>query len=139
MLDNREEQMTTNLRNLGSALAAATIVLLTASGVSALEKVTVILDYPYPVGEHAGFQLAAVKGWHEAAGYDVDIQMGKGSSTTIQQIAAGQGDIGIAQLSAVATTISAGLPVMSVMGLGRVDTYLIHRIVAAIVTTARKF
>lgn len=80
-----------------------------------LEKVTVLLDWPYPVAEHAAVQLAAVKGWYADDGLDVTIEMGRGGSITVQQIAAGQADIGYASLSAAAVAISRNMPIISVM------------------------
>jgi NitT/TauT family transport system substrate-binding protein len=83
----------------------------------AAEKVRFLLDYPYPEGIHAGIYLALDKGWYKDAGLDVEVIDGKGSNVTIQQVAAGQVDIGLAQLSAMATAVSNGLPVTSVMGI----------------------
>jgi NitT/TauT family transport system substrate-binding protein len=83
----------------------------------AAERVRFLLDYPYPEGIHAGIYLALDKGWYKDAGLDVEVVDGKGSNVTIQQVAAGQADIGLAQLSAMATAVSNGLPVTSVMGI----------------------
>jgi NitT/TauT family transport system substrate-binding protein len=42
---------------------------------------------------------------------------GKGSTTTVQQVAAGQLDIGFGQLSSMAAAVANGIPVTSIMGL----------------------
>lgn len=81
-------------------------------------KVVVATDF-IPHGMHAGLFLAKQKGWFDQAGLDVEILDGKGSATTIQQVAAGQLDIGFAQLAAMAPAISNGVPVISIMGFVR--------------------
>lgn len=70
-----------------------------------------------PHGMISGLTLAKQKGWFDAAGLDVDILDGRGSTTTIQQVAAGQIDVGFAQLSTMAAAIGNGLPVISMMGI----------------------
>ncbi len=92
----------------GGALAAA----------QAAQKVVIATDF-VPHGMHAGLFLAKHKGWFAQDGLDVEIQDGKGSATTIQQVAAGQLDIGFAQLGAMAPAISNGVPVISIMGFVR--------------------
>ncbi|HEX9464777.1 MAG TPA: ABC transporter substrate-binding protein [Alphaproteobacteria bacterium] len=81
-------------------------------------KVVVTTDF-VPHGMHAGLHLAKHNGWFDQAGLDVTVEDGKGSATTIQQLAANQIDIGFAQLSAMAAAVSNGLPVTSVMGFVR--------------------
>src|SRR5258708_20116927 len=78
-------------------------------------KVVVTTDF-VPHGMHAGLHLAKHNGWFDQAGLDVTVEDGKGSATTIQQLAANQIDIGFAQLSAMAAAVSHGLPVTSVIG-----------------------
>jgi NitT/TauT family transport system substrate-binding protein len=85
---------------------------------SAQEKMTAQTDFS-PHGMHAGLHLAVVKGWFKEAGLEVEVLDGKGSTSTIQQVAAGQIDVGFAQLAAMAGAVSNGLPVMSIMGLIR--------------------
>src|SRR5262249_33579672 len=58
-------------------------------------------------------------GWYKDAGLDVEIRDGKGSIVTVQQIAAGQADIGLSQLPSMAGAISNGLPVISIMAFSR--------------------
>jgi NitT/TauT family transport system substrate-binding protein len=85
----------------------------------ALDKVSILLDYPQPEGIHAGIELALQKGWFRELGLDVEVLDGKGSNLTIQQVAAGQADIGLAQLSAMAVAASNGVPVIAVMGIAQ--------------------
>jgi len=86
---------------------------------SAQEKITILLDYSFPEGIHASLHLADVKGWYKEAGLDVEIQDGKGSIVTLQQVAAGQADIGLANLPATAAAVANGLPVTSIMAFTR--------------------
>lgn len=85
----------------------------------AQEKATILLDYAYPEGIHASLHLAAEKGWFKEAGLDVEIKDGKGSIATVQQIAAGQADVGLSQLPSMASAVSNGLPVISIMAFSR--------------------
>jgi NitT/TauT family transport system substrate-binding protein len=84
----------------------------------AQETVKIATDWA-PHGMHAGLHLAVEKGWFKEAGLDVEVIDGKGSNATIQQVAAGQLDIGFAQLSSMAAAISNGLPVKSITGFVR--------------------
>jgi NitT/TauT family transport system substrate-binding protein len=101
------------MRQLTQMLAAgvAAIVLLSASTrVHAAERVTIATDWS-PHGMISGLLLAKQKGWFSAAGLDVDVLDGKGSTTTVQQVAAGQLDIGFGQLSSMAAAVANGIPV----------------------------
>jgi NitT/TauT family transport system substrate-binding protein len=90
-----------------------------AAAASAQEKVTILLDYSYPEGIHASLHLATEKGWYKEAGLDVEVKDGKGSVFTVQQIAAGQADIGLAQLPSMASGASNGMSVTSIMAFSR--------------------
>jgi len=103
-------------RVLVTALAALLAAALpAATPTKAAEHVTIATDF-LPHGMTAGLQLAVQNGWFRDAGLDVEVRDGKGSNATIQQVAAGQLDIGFAQLAAMAAAVSNGLPVISVMG-----------------------
>ena len=107
------------LRGIGAALLLA-LALVIGGGAQAADKTKVVIATDFvPHGMHAGLFLAKHKGWFDEAGLDVEILDGKGSATTIQQVAAGQLDIGFAQLAAMAPAISNGVPVISVMGFVR--------------------
>jgi len=107
------------IRAVLAGLAALALVL-PASGAGAAEKqkVSILLDW-VPHGAHAGLHLAKQKGWFDEEGLDVEVLDGKGSTTTIQQLATGQVDFAFAQLGAMAAAVSNGLPVISVMGFVR--------------------
>lgn len=111
-------------KRAGRGLAAIAAVMLALvmgiGGASAADKTKVVIATDFvPHGMHAGLFLAKHKGWFDQAGLDVEILDGKGSATTIQQVAAGQLDIGFAQLAAMAPAISNGVPVISIMGFVR--------------------
>lgn len=92
----------------------------TPAGASAQtgDKLLVRVDWA-PHGMHAGLHLAQQKGWFKEAGLDADISDGKGSTATIQQVAAGQIDVGFAQLSAMAVARANGLPLIAIAGFVR--------------------
>jgi len=101
-------------RAAGTALAACLI----AGVAHAQQKLTVQTDWS-PHGMHAGLLLAVEKGWFKEAGLDVTVLDGRGSNATIQQVAAGQIDVGFAQLSSMAAAVSNGMPVTAIMGFVR--------------------
>jgi NitT/TauT family transport system substrate-binding protein len=82
----------------------------------AADRVVVATDWS-PHGMVSGLLLAKQDGSFAAAGLDVDVLDGKGSTTTVQQVAAGQLDIGFGQLSSMAAAVANGIPVTSIMGL----------------------
>jgi NitT/TauT family transport system substrate-binding protein len=61
---------------------------------------TLILDF-VPTGEYVPHYTALEKGWYKDEGLDVKILRGQGSGDTIKRIAAGQGEVGIADMSAL--------------------------------------
>jgi NitT/TauT family transport system substrate-binding protein len=65
-----------------------------------LKSYTLILDF-VPTGEYVPHYTALEKGWYRDEGLDVKILRGQGSGDTIKRIAAGQGEVGIADISAL--------------------------------------
>ena len=61
---------------------------------------TLVLDF-VPTGEYVPHYTALEKGWYREEGLDVKIVRGQGSADTVKRIAAGQGDVGIADISTV--------------------------------------
>jgi NitT/TauT family transport system substrate-binding protein len=72
-----------------------------------------------PLGNHSIFYLAAEKGWYKRAGLEVSISQGTGSNIAVQQVNAGQFDVGYAALSSMAFGRSKGMPLVSTCGLFR--------------------
>jgi NitT/TauT family transport system substrate-binding protein len=87
-----------------------------ASHARAADRVTIATDWS-PHGMVSGLLLAKQNGAFAAAGLEVEILDGKGSTTTVQQVAAGQLDIGFGQLSSMAAAVANAIPVTSIMGL----------------------
>ena len=107
------------MRQLVILLAGCLSAIVLASAGSqawAADHVTVATDWS-PHGMVSGLLLAKQNGAFAAAGLDVDVLDGKGSTTTVQQVAAGQLDIGFGQLSSMAAAVANGIPVTSIMGL----------------------
>ena len=65
-----------------------------------LKSYTLILDF-VPTGEYIPHYTALEKGWYRDEGLDVKIVRGQGSGDTVKRIAAGQGEVGIADMSAL--------------------------------------
>jgi NitT/TauT family transport system substrate-binding protein len=72
-----------------------------------------------PVGFHAPFFLALGRGYYKAAGLDVTIGDGKGSSHTAQLIGAGADTFGWADSAVTAMAAAKGVPVKVVLGVFR--------------------
>lgn len=98
--------MTLIARKLRStALAAATLVtaaLPAQAQAQDLTKVSFLLDW-IPSGEMAAYYAGKAKGFFEEEGLDVSITRGYGSADTAAKIAAGVGDFGLADISALFT------------------------------------
>jgi NitT/TauT family transport system substrate-binding protein len=81
-----------------------TLLLLTPAVLPAQPKpvrpYTLILDF-VPTGEYVPHYTALEKGWYKDEGLDVKIVRGQGSADTVKRIAAGQGEVGISDISAL--------------------------------------
>ena len=106
------------LRRLVLGGLAASVMAVSAGGAQAQDQISIMVDWA-PHGAHAGLHLAVQKGWFKDAGLNVEVLDGRGSVSTIQQVAAGKIDVGFAQLGAMAPAVANGLPVTSVMGFVR--------------------
>jgi NitT/TauT family transport system substrate-binding protein len=100
------------LAALGTALGAAA----PAATAAELEKVAVRLDW-LPGAYHAPLFLAKERGFYEKHGLDVEINGGQGSISTLQVVSAGNGTIGLANLSALSLAASKGAPVVAIAGI----------------------
>ena len=96
-------------------MAVSAAILLGGAAAAAQEAIKVRLDWSTHA-MHAPFFVAKEKGWFKAAGLDVTIEDGNGSTTTVQLIGTGQFDIGHASLAPMAMASAKGLPVTSVAG-----------------------
>lgn len=101
-----------------SAVAGVAAATITPAVAQQPQKLTVRTDFP-PWGMHAGLHLAVDNGSFKNAGVDVDVSDGKGSSLVMQQVAAGDIDIGWVQLGPMAAARGKGLPITSIAGFVR--------------------
>src|SRR5260370_18563235 len=90
-------------RYLAGALLLTAALLWPAGGGAQqkpLRPYTLILDF-VPTGEYIPDHNALEKGYYGDEGLDVKILRGQGSGDTVKRIAAGQGEVGIADISAL--------------------------------------
>src|SRR5262245_39649106 len=80
-----------------------------------LETATLRLDF-LPGGYRAPFFLALDRGYYQQQGIDLQILDGRGSTSTLQVLGAGTDTFGVANLSAMASAVSKGIPLMAVGG-----------------------
>jgi len=94
------------------AAAAATILM--SGPASALDKVTFRMNWYYG-GFHAPFQLGLQRGYYQDEGIDLTLNEGRGSANTVQTVAAGSDDFGVADSSSVMLLAARGADVKSIM------------------------
>jgi NitT/TauT family transport system substrate-binding protein len=85
---------------VAALLAVAALPALGPAQPKPLRPWTLILDF-VPTGEYIPHYTALEKGWYRDEGLDVKIVRGQGSGDTVKRIAAGQGEVGIADMSAL--------------------------------------
>lgn len=88
-----------------AALGAAAFVLLGTPAARAADNVSFAMDWVIN-GAHAGYFLAAEKGFYRAEDLNVTISRGFGSGDTVKRLAAGRADFGVADTSALITAIT---------------------------------
>lgn len=99
-----------------AAAAAAVFGWVGAVPASAAEEVDFVLNW-YPGADHAPYFYALDQGWYKDAGLEVEIQTGKGSGASSQQVAAGQADLGIADLPTAMIARSQGGDLKALMAI----------------------
>ena len=91
----------------------------------ALETVQLRLDWTL-----TGYQLplywAAKKGYFQEEGLDVEIKPGAGSQQTINLVGGGHDDIGLADVSLAAVSISRGMKVKAIFGIVQTDAWSVY-------------
>jgi NitT/TauT family transport system substrate-binding protein len=78
---------------------------------SAAEKVSIRLNW-VPGTEHGYLYLGREKGWYAAAGIDLDIVAGQGSTVAVKTVGAGETAFAIADVASVARGWEAGVPLV---------------------------
>ena len=81
-------------------ILTATALGLAAGGAEASTPVGFVLNW-IAGGDHAPYYYAKQEGWYEAAGLDLSIEVGQGSTFAAQRVGLGQTPIGLADLGTV--------------------------------------
>lgn len=105
---------------LRAGLGCAVLGMSAFSASAQLEQATLRLDF-LPGGYHAPFFLALNRGYYKQQGIDLQILDGRGSTSTLQVLGAGTDTFGVANLSAMASAVSKGIPLVAVGGLVQRD------------------
>jgi len=100
------------LKLIAPAIAVAAI--LSSGPASALDKVTFRMNW-YFGGLHSPFQLGLQRGYYKDEGIDLVLNEGRGSANTVQTVAAGSDDFGVADSSSVILLASRGAEVKTIM------------------------
>src|SRR5579875_3536208 len=80
-----------------------------------LRPVTLMLDWTFE-GDHAPFFYGIAQGLYRQVGLDVKIVPGKGSTSTIEQVAQNNADFGFADMASASIAITQGVKVKVVDG-----------------------
>ncbi|EYT52195.1 hypothetical protein H490_0113800 [Leucobacter sp. UCD-THU] len=72
-------------------------------------KLRLALHWTYPVAEWDGIVVADELGYYEEAGLDVELQFLSGSTATVQAVAAGESDLGLAGPDTILSGVDSGL------------------------------
>ena len=94
----------------------------------AAKPVAIVIRMDFIIGgKHAPWFVALEKGFYAKRGLEVKIEPGAGSADTIRAIAAGNADVGFADLSTAIVARSRGTPIVAVAQLGYVPTTILWR------------
>ncbi len=111
-----------------SRLGIAVFVVLTAlsaSSFAAPDKVTLRLDWTI-TGYHLPYYWAVKKNYYRDEGLDVEIAPGAGSQQTINLVAGGHDNFGIADYSLLAVSVARGMKVKAIYGVIQDDAWSIY-------------
>ena len=104
-----------SIKTLQAALLGGTVLACSAGAAHALDPVTFQLDW-LPGGDKSPIYVCSEQGFCEAAGLEVTIEGGRGSSEAVTKLATGISDIGIAGIGALLTaSATEDVPVTAVM------------------------
>lgn len=95
--------------SVGFAVAAATFC------AQAADKLTFVLNWT-PKADHAPYYYALKQGWYAAAGVELTIEGGRGSGATVQRVAAGAADLGVADMATMMVARGKGADLRALMG-----------------------
>jgi NitT/TauT family transport system substrate-binding protein len=102
----------------GVFAAAVAAALLAPAGAGAQEKVKIdfVLNW-IAGGDHAPYYYAKQEGWYDAAGIDLNIEQGKGSTMAAQRTGIGETHIGLADLGTALVAKGKGANFVAVMNI----------------------
>ncbi len=103
-------------RNIRNIIMSGLVVAFASAPAMAGEKVDFILNW-IAGGDHAPYYYAQKMGWYKAAGIDLNIQQGKGSSMSAQRTGLGKNQIGLADMPPVFAAIAKGAEIVAVMNI----------------------
>lgn len=103
------------MKFISMLLAAVALAFAASSPVHAQQpdKAVLLLNW-YLYSEHAPFFLGRERGYFAREGIDLDIQEGRGSTPTVQAVAAGTATFGYADLSSIVKAAAQGAPLVTV-------------------------
>lgn len=98
------------------ALGAAGLAFAAAAPAFAAERLTLTLNWTAKA-DHAPYYYALKQGWYQQAGVELTIEGGRGSAATVQRVAAGASEVGIADMATLLVARGKGADVRAVMSL----------------------
>lgn len=104
------------IRRAARSVAVACALAAIAGGAAAAEKLTFVLNWT-PKADHAPYYYALKQGWYTAAGVDLTIEGGRGSGATVQRVAAGAAELGVADMATMMVARGKGSDLRAVMGI----------------------
>jgi len=102
------------MRHWLKGVVVALGLIATAGSAPAAERVNFILNW-VAGGDHAPYYYARKLGWYDAAGIDVNLLQGTGSSNAAQRAGAGADEFGLADLTTVLVALGKGADEVAVM------------------------
>lgn len=111
--ENRGTRMR-NTRLLSAIAAIAFGGLSTFTASAADTNISFVLNW-FPTADHSPYYFAREQGWYAEAGLAVDIETAKGSGASSQRVAAGQADMGVADLPTALIAKGKGADITAVM------------------------
>jgi len=126
------------VRTAGLSVATATALTMAAGPVSAAESLTFTLNW-LPKADHAAYYYAKEQGWYSQAGLDVTIEGGRGSGATVQRVAAGASNIGIADFSTMLAARGKGADLVAVMSVYTISPVYFYWLKSSGITGPKDF
>ena len=114
------------------------LVAISSGGAHAAEKIDFILNW-VAGGDHAPVYWAKAEGRYAAAGIDLSITQGKGSTLSSQRVGIGKNPLGIADLGTALVARGAGANLVGVMNIYANSPYGMYWLKSSGIKTAKDF